>query len=122
MNVYEFNKVIYKGNINRDFYLYCLKKNKRLIKYLFINIWYFIISTLFISKKDLYAKNKSFGRMSIKKQQEFMMPFKVMDLMEAELRNLDIVNTSDNMSNSMKIVRRSEAIQKDFFSMAEYLV
>lgn len=58
MNVYEFNKVIYKGNINRDFYLYCLKKNKRLIKYLFINIWYFIISTLFISKKDLYAKNK----------------------------------------------------------------
>ena len=71
---------------------------------------------------NLYAKNKSFGRMSIKKQQEFMMPFKVMDLMEAELRNLDIVNTSDNMSNSMKIVRRSEAIQKDFFSMAEYLV
>ena len=71
---------------------------------------------------DLYSKNKTFGRMSIKKQQEFMMPFKVMDLMEAELRNLDIVNTSDNMSNSMKIVRRSEAIQKDFFSMAEYLV
>ena len=71
---------------------------------------------------NLYSKNKSFGRMSIKKQQEFMMPFKVMDLMEAELRNLDIVNTSDNMSNSMKIVRRSEAIQKDFFSMAEYLV
>ena len=71
---------------------------------------------------SLYSKNKTFGRMSIKKQQEFMMPFKVMDLMEAELRNLDIVNTSDNMSNSMKIVRRSEAIQKDFFSMAEYLV
>ena len=45
-----------------------------------------------------------------------------MDLMEAELKNLDIVNTSDQMSNTMKIVRRSDAIQKDFFSMAEYLI
>ena len=45
-----------------------------------------------------------------------------MDLMEAELKNLDIVNTSDQMNNTMKIVRRSEAIQKDFFSMAEYLI
>ena len=26
------------------------------------------------------------------------------------------------MSNTMKIIRRSESIQKDFFSMAEYLV
>jgi len=32
------------------------------------------------------------------------------------------VNTSDQMSNSLKIVRRNAAIQKDFFSMAEYLV
>ena len=70
----------------------------------------------------LYSKNKGFCKMSYKKQQEFMMPFKVMDLMEAELKNLDIVNTSDQMSNTMKIVRRSDAIQKDFFSMAEYLI
>ena len=60
--------------------------------------------------------------MSLRKQQEYLMPFKVMDLMEAELKNLDIVNTSDQMSNSMKIIRRSDAIQKDFFSMAEYLI
>ena len=60
--------------------------------------------------------------MSIRKQQEYLLPFKTMDLMEAELKNLDIVNTSDNMTNSMKIVRRSNSIQKDFFSMAEYLI
>ena len=30
MNIYEFNKVIYKGSINRDFYIYCLKKNIKL--------------------------------------------------------------------------------------------
>jgi len=70
----------------------------------------------------LYSRNKSFASMSMRKQHEFMMPFKTMDLMEQELKNLDIVNTSDQMSNSLKIVRRNAAIQKDFFSMAEYLV
>lgn len=71
---------------------------------------------------SLYGRNKSFTAMSIRKQHEFMMPFKTMDLMEQELKNLDVVNTSDQMSNSMRIVRRNAAIQKDFFSMAEYLV
>lgn len=42
--------------------------------------------------------------------------------METELKNLDIVNTSDQMSNSLKIVRRNANVQKDFFSMGEYLV
>jgi len=70
----------------------------------------------------LYAKNKTFTDMSITKQQRYLMPFKVMDLMEAQLKNLDIQNTSDNLTNSLKIVRRNGNIQKDFFSMAEYLV
>ena len=56
------------------------------------------------------------------KQEQFLMPFKVMDKMEMELKNLDIVNTSDQMSNTLKIVRRNANIQKDFFSMGEYLV
>lgn len=60
--------------------------------------------------------------MSTKRQHEFLAPFKMMDKMEEELRNLDIVNTSDTLSNSLKIVRRNQSIQKDFFSMAEYLV
>ena len=60
--------------------------------------------------------------MSQRRQKEFLLPFQTMDKMEAELKNLDIVNTSDQMSNSLKIVRRNAAIQKDFFSMAEYLV
>ena len=42
--------------------------------------------------------------------------------MEEELKNLDIVNTSDKMSNKLRIVRRNDQIQKDFFSAAEYLV
>jgi len=71
---------------------------------------------------NLYQQNKTFGQMSRRKQREFLSPFKTMDKMEAQLKNLDIVNTSDQMSNSLKIVRRNSQIQKDFFSMAEYLV
>lgn len=71
---------------------------------------------------SLYSKNKSFGNMSRMRQEQFLMPFKVMDKMEMELKNLDIVNTSDQMSNTLKIVRRNSNIQKDFFSMGEYLI
>jgi hypothetical protein len=70
----------------------------------------------------LYGSNETFAAMSPRKQRQFMTPFKVMDLMEEELKNLDIINTSDQMSNTMKIVRRNSQVQKDFFSMAEYLV
>jgi hypothetical protein len=71
---------------------------------------------------SLYSRNKSFVNMSLRKQQEFLMPFKVMDRMEEELKNLDIVDSSDKMANSLKIVRRNNKIQKDFFSMAEYAI
>lgn len=71
---------------------------------------------------NLYSKNKTFTAMSLRKQQEFLQPFKVMDKMEEELKNLDIANSSDQLTNRLKIVRRKQNIQKDFFSMAEYLV
>lgn len=58
MNVTEFNKIIYKGNVNKDFYLFCLRKNKRLIKYFFLNIYYLFLSLLFNSKKDFFETNK----------------------------------------------------------------
>ena len=70
----------------------------------------------------LYSQNKSFTQMSIKRQKHFLQVYQTMDKMEMELRNLDIVNTSDQLSNTLKIVRRDTSIQKDFFSMAEYLV
>ena len=58
MNVFQFNKVLYMGNINKDFYIFCLKRNIRIIKYLFLNIYYYIISSLFNSKKNLYIQKK----------------------------------------------------------------
>ena len=71
---------------------------------------------------SLFSRNESFVRLSRRKQNEILLPYQTMDKMEAELKNLDIVNTSDNMTNRLKIVRRNAAIQKDFFSAMEYLV
>ena len=45
-----------------------------------------------------------------------------MDRMELELKNLEIVDTSDNFYKAMKIRRRDNKIQKDFFSAAEYAI
>ena len=70
----------------------------------------------------LYEQNKTFFKMSREKQQAYLLPYKVMDRAEEELKNLDIVNTSDQLTNRLKIVRRNANIQKDFFSMMEYMV
>lgn len=70
----------------------------------------------------LYGRNKSFMNMSQRKQLSYLQPFKVMDKMEMELKNLDIAATSDTLSNKVKVVRRNPKIQKDYFSMAEYMV
>jgi hypothetical protein len=43
-----------------------------------------------------------------------------MDDMEKELKNLEVVDTSDNFQKTMRIRRRDKQIQKDFFSAAEY--
>ena len=58
MKIFQFNNVLYNGNINRDFYLYCLRRNKKILKHLFLNIWYLILSYLFVGKKDIYEKKK----------------------------------------------------------------
>ena len=70
MTIYEFNKVIYKGNINRDFYIYCLKKNIKLVKYIFINIYNIILSIIFKKKSDVYIKKKFKYQKDIKNLEE----------------------------------------------------
>lgn len=44
-----------------------------------------------------------------------------MDLLEEEMKNLEIISTVDSLgSNTLRIARRSKKIQKDFFSALEY--
>ena len=45
-----------------------------------------------------------------------------MDRMELELKNLEVVDTSDNVNKAMRIRRRDNKIQKDFFSATEYAI
>lgn len=71
---------------------------------------------------ELLQKNKTFMNSSMRKQATILAPYRAMDLMEEELKNLDITDTSDNINYSMRIVRRDQKIQKDFFSSIEYLV
>jgi cobalamin biosynthesis protein CobT len=40
--------------------------------------------------------------------------------MEKELKNLEVIDASDNVNKTMKVKRRDNTIQKDFFSAAEY--
>lgn len=68
------------------------------------------------------SKNKNFLAASDIKRRKMLQPYRYMDLMEEELKNLIIVDTSDNVTKTMRVDRRDKKIQKDFFSAAEYLV
>ncbi|NCU28466.1 MAG: hypothetical protein EOM85_02235 [Candidatus Moranbacteria bacterium] len=76
----------------------------------------------FVDALELYAKNKTFVDLSQRRKEELLAPYRMMDLAEQQFRNLDIVDTSDNLNKGMRIIRRNASIQKDFFSATEYLV
>ena len=67
-----------------------------------------------------FQENKNFLAASEVHKRKILQPYKYMDLMEEELKNLIITDTSDNISNTMRVDRRDKKIQKDFFSAAEY--
>lgn len=66
--------------------------------------------------------NKSFLEASDIKRRKILQAYRYADLMEQELRNLIVTDTSDNINSTMKVERRDQKIQKDFFSAAEYLI
>lgn len=67
-----------------------------------------------------FSQNKSFLRASEITKRKKLQPYMYMDQMEEELKNLIVIDTSDNLSNSLRVDRRNKKIQKDFFSAAEY--
>lgn len=71
---------------------------------------------------DLYQHNKSFMQLSEARKMEILRPYQLMDLAEVQFRNLDILEDNSVGSRIVKISRRNQAIQKDFFSALEYLV
>ena len=67
-----------------------------------------------------FSQNITFQRASENAKRAKLQPYRYMDLMEEELKNLIIIDTSDNVSNTLRVDRRNKKIQKDFFSAAEY--
>ena len=67
-----------------------------------------------------FQQNKSFLKAPEHTKRAKLAPYRFMDLMEEELRNLIITDTSDNITNTMRVDRRDKKVQKDFFSAAEY--
>jgi hypothetical protein len=65
---------------------------------------------------------ENFKRFSNAKREKKLRPYLFMDRMELELKNLEVVDTSDNVNKAMRIRRRDNKIQKDFFSATEYAV
>lgn len=54
--VYKFNKIIYQGNIDKDFYFFCCKKNKRLYLYFFQHMFFYILSLISLKAEMYYKK------------------------------------------------------------------
>lgn len=60
LNVFDFDNTIYDGDSTLDFYIFCLKEDKTLIRYLPIQTYAFILYKLHIKKK-IYFKTKFFS-------------------------------------------------------------
>lgn len=60
INVYDFDKTIYNGDSSIDFYLYCLKRKKRIIFLLPVQFFSMILYLLKIKEKE-YFKEKFFS-------------------------------------------------------------
>ena len=69
-----------------------------------------------------FEQNKNFAEASRQRKDRVMRPYYYTDQMETEMKNLDIKDTGDRVTNTIIITRRSDKIQKDFFSSVEYLV
>lgn len=56
MNVYDFDQTIYYGDSTRDFYFFCLKRNKSIVKYLPMQGFYAIKFALKIMPKTKFKE------------------------------------------------------------------
>ncbi len=60
INSYDFDKTIYSGDSTIDFYIFCLRKKKTLIKHLPNQLWGMLLYILKIKEKEYY-KEKFFS-------------------------------------------------------------
>ena len=63
---------------------------------------------------------KNFSLATNEKQKGMLRPYQFTDIMQEELLNLDVAEISENGSSVLRVKRRNNAIQKDFFSALSY--
>ena len=56
MNVYDFDKTIYKKDSTLAFYFFCLRKNPCLLRFLFVQAWYYLLYRLHIVEKKRFKE------------------------------------------------------------------
>ena len=82
------------------------------------NVRFLIKSAVAVEK---FNEKESFRNLEPRRKKAILEPYFIMDILEEEMRNLDVVDTVDNLgANTLKIVRRNKKVQKDFFSALEY--
>ena len=64
INAYDFDKTIYDGDSSIDFYFFCLKRNKRILLCLPVQILGFLLY-IFKIKNKTYFKEKAFSFLKI---------------------------------------------------------
>lgn len=65
---------------------------------------------------------KSFSLATNEKQKNMLRPYQFTDIMQEEFLNLDVAEVSENGSSVLRVKRRNNAIQKDFFSAISYAI
>lgn len=82
------------------------------------NVRFLIKSAVAVEK---FNEKESFRILEPRQKKAKLEPYFIMDILEEEMKNLDVVDTVDNLgANTLRIVRRNKKIQKDFFSALEY--
>lgn len=64
--------------------------------------------------------NASFVMAKNEKQKEILSPYQFTDILQEELLNLDVAEITEGGTNVLRVKRRNQAIQKDFFSAISY--
>lgn len=103
--IYQFNKIIYKGNIDKDFYLFCCKKNKKLYIYILIHLLFSFLSMISI-KAEIY-KNKNYHKYlkKVKNIESIIKEFKEKNQRKISEWYLDNYNPSNVVfSNSPELI------------------
>ena len=99
MKAYVFNKVIYNGNVDRDFYLFCCSKDKRLYLYIFRHIFFYLLG-LISDKANEYYKSTYYSFLkkvnnvnSLIKEFSKKYKYKLNELYKGNDNNLIITNS-----------------------------